>query len=150
MLEDENPGIRLKALDALRAHTNNPDVRQALVRVLRQDDNPGMRVHAIDLLAEKLCALPHDFQIVALAGATVTASVAAANAARIQPMETPSLERAPGGVPILTDPPRGCNRIVSAPRNPGQGRIRGSEVPDRRYRSTTAFRVSDSSPASRR
>jgi hypothetical protein len=52
MLEDENPGIRLKALDALSAHKENPDVRQALVRVLRQDDNPGMRVHAIDLLAE--------------------------------------------------------------------------------------------------
>jgi hypothetical protein len=31
----------------------DPEVRNALVEVLRRDSNPGMRVYAIDMLAEQ-------------------------------------------------------------------------------------------------
>jgi hypothetical protein len=45
--------VRLKALEALKPHHNDPEVRQGLVRILQQDTNPGMRVQAIELLTEK-------------------------------------------------------------------------------------------------
>ena len=50
MLEDENAGARLKALEALAPYKQDSDVRQALIATLRTDANPGMRVNAIDLL----------------------------------------------------------------------------------------------------
>jgi HEAT repeat protein len=50
---DPNPGVRLKALDALRPYAGEPQVRGTLARVLLVDDNPGVRTQAIDLLVMK-------------------------------------------------------------------------------------------------
>ena len=52
MLEDEDLGVRLKALEAVQEHAGHPAVRQALVKTLMQDPSSGMRVHAIQLLRE--------------------------------------------------------------------------------------------------
>ncbi len=52
MIGDRNPGVRLRAFEALKSHKDDPEMRQAFVEVLLNDDNPGMRVQAIDLLTE--------------------------------------------------------------------------------------------------
>ena len=51
---DQNAGVRLKALDGLKAFIGQPDVRNALADVLAADENPAMRIRAIDLLLESL------------------------------------------------------------------------------------------------
>lgn len=51
---DPNPGVRLRALAALRrAAENDPEVRRVLARVLLSDVNPGIRVQAVDLLMQR-------------------------------------------------------------------------------------------------
>jgi len=53
MLNDRNPGVRLKALEALSPHQDEPEVSRALIEVLRGDPNAGMRTSAINLLTEE-------------------------------------------------------------------------------------------------
>ncbi len=48
---DPNPGVRLKALEALRGTTDG-ETRRVLGQVLLTDDNPGIRTQAIDLLTQ--------------------------------------------------------------------------------------------------
>jgi hypothetical protein len=51
---DPNPGVRLKAIEALRqAPSHDSETRDVLATVLLKDDNPGIRTQAIDLLTEK-------------------------------------------------------------------------------------------------
>ena len=50
LLNDPNPGVRLKAIEGLKALGGDPQVRQTLARVLQNDANPGVRIEAIDLL----------------------------------------------------------------------------------------------------
>ena len=48
---DKNPGVRLKALDALKGVESDPAVRQVLLNVLVSDANPGVRIKAIEMLS---------------------------------------------------------------------------------------------------
>jgi len=50
---DPNPGVRLRAMDALQPYAGAPEVRSALAKALLADDNPGIRTQAIDLLVLK-------------------------------------------------------------------------------------------------
>lgn len=49
---DPNPGVRLKAMEALNAFGADTAVRAALARVLLNDENPGVRTQAVDLLVQ--------------------------------------------------------------------------------------------------
>jgi HEAT repeats len=49
---DPNPGVRLKALDALKPYSREPEVRRVLSHVLLNDDNAGIRTQAVDLLIQ--------------------------------------------------------------------------------------------------
>ena len=51
---DQNAGVRLKALDGLQPFIAEDEVRGALTDVLASDANPAMRIRAIDLLVEGL------------------------------------------------------------------------------------------------
>lgn len=54
---DRNPGVRLKALEALRGFEQQDDaVRQTLLDTLVEDENPGVRVEAINILLGALGA----------------------------------------------------------------------------------------------
>ena len=55
-----NSGLRLEALDALRAHADQADVRQALLDALRLDENASARLKALDALAARA---PEDSQV---------------------------------------------------------------------------------------
>lgn len=62
---DQNAGVRLKALDGLQAFIREDEVRGALTDVLASDANPAMRIRAIDLLVEGLSAQdPQKAQVV--------------------------------------------------------------------------------------
>jgi hypothetical protein len=50
---DPNPGVRLKALDALKPYSSEPEVRRVLSHVLLNDDNAGIRTQAVDLLVQQ-------------------------------------------------------------------------------------------------
>jgi hypothetical protein len=52
--KDQNPAVRLKALDALRDLVGMPAVRDVLLETLKQDPNPGVRVEAVNLLVRAL------------------------------------------------------------------------------------------------
>jgi HEAT repeat protein len=52
--KDQNPAVRLKALEALRDSTNEGSVREALLEALQHDTNPGVRVEAVNLLVRSL------------------------------------------------------------------------------------------------
>ena len=52
--KDQNPAVRLKALDALRDVVGIPSVRDVLLDVLKDDPNPGVRVEAVNLLVRAL------------------------------------------------------------------------------------------------
>ncbi|HWZ98154.1 MAG TPA: HEAT repeat domain-containing protein [Candidatus Dormibacteraeota bacterium] len=52
--KDQNPAVRLKALDALRDMVGVPAVRDVLLETLKQDPNPGVRVEAVNLLVRAL------------------------------------------------------------------------------------------------
>ena len=45
--------MRLKALEGLKGSAADPEVRQALARVLLSDKNPGVRTQVIDLLIQQ-------------------------------------------------------------------------------------------------
>jgi len=49
-LRDQNAGVRMKAMEALKPFVNETEVRGALTQVLLSDANPGLRTQAIDLL----------------------------------------------------------------------------------------------------
>ena len=51
---DQNAGVRLKALDGLQAFIGEDEVRGALTDVLAADGNPAMRIRAVDLLVQGL------------------------------------------------------------------------------------------------
>ena len=51
---DQNAGVRLKALDGLQQFISEDEVRGALTDVLASDVNPAMRIRAIDLLVQGL------------------------------------------------------------------------------------------------
>lgn len=52
--KDQNPAVRLKALDALRDLVGVPAVRDVLLDALKDDPNPGVRVEAVNLLVRAL------------------------------------------------------------------------------------------------
>jgi len=52
--KDQNPAVRLKALDALRDVVGIPAVRDVLLETLKDDPNPGVRVEAVNLLVRAL------------------------------------------------------------------------------------------------
>src|SRR6185369_7485992 len=51
---DQNVGVRLRAMEGLKAFNADPEVRAAMSDVLLADTNPGMRNQAIDLLMQGL------------------------------------------------------------------------------------------------
>jgi HEAT repeat protein len=51
---DPNPGVRRKALEALRGFEQDPAVRDALLDALESDASSGVRVDAIHLLLTAL------------------------------------------------------------------------------------------------
>lgn len=51
---DQNPAVRLKALDALRDMVALVSVRDALLDTLQHDPNPGVRVEAVNLLVRSI------------------------------------------------------------------------------------------------
>ena len=51
---DDNPAVRMKALEALRDAAGEQDVRDALLESLDRDSNPGVRVEAVNLLVRSL------------------------------------------------------------------------------------------------
>lgn len=59
---EQNPGVRLRALNALGAQPKkrgDSRVKEALIRALRSDENPGVRKEALRVLRQ----LPYDEQI---------------------------------------------------------------------------------------
>jgi HEAT repeat protein len=52
--KDQNPAVRLKALEALRDSASEDEVRAALFDALKHDSNPGVRVEAVNLLVNSL------------------------------------------------------------------------------------------------
>src|SRR5947208_3559587 len=52
--KDQNPAVRMKALESLREASSDDDVRQALLDALRHDANPGVRVEAVNVLVGSL------------------------------------------------------------------------------------------------
>lgn len=49
---DQNPGVRLKALEALRGLSQDEAVRRTMLDVLVHDGNPGVRIEAINELRQ--------------------------------------------------------------------------------------------------
>ncbi len=49
-----NAGLRLQAIDALRAHTDQEPVRRALLETMQSDGNPGARLKAIEALGRRV------------------------------------------------------------------------------------------------
>src|SRR6266446_4553568 len=52
--KDQNPAVRMKALESLREGSSDDDVRQALLDALQHDANPGVRVEAVNVLVGSL------------------------------------------------------------------------------------------------
>jgi hypothetical protein len=50
ILQDTNPGVRLKALEGLKPLAGDAEVRKTLSRVLLADDNASVRMQVVDLL----------------------------------------------------------------------------------------------------
>lgn len=54
VVNDQNPGIRLRAVSALgtsrQTKGTDPEVRDALIMVLKSDENPGVRKQALEVL----------------------------------------------------------------------------------------------------
>jgi hypothetical protein len=56
LVNEQNPGIRLKAVNAMAAQqTNNPDkeTKEALINALKSDENPGVRKEALQVLKKQ-------------------------------------------------------------------------------------------------
>jgi hypothetical protein len=47
---DENPGVRMKALEGLSPYSANAQVRNAMSQALLYDSHAGIRTQAIDIL----------------------------------------------------------------------------------------------------
>ncbi|HZN04386.1 MAG TPA: zf-HC2 domain-containing protein, partial [Candidatus Polarisedimenticolia bacterium] len=91
-----NSGLRLEAIDALRAHAGQADVRQAFLDVLRGDENAGARLRALDALVARA---PEDSQV---RGAIVDAMQQDANpGVRVRAIETLSRGRDPRLLPVM-------------------------------------------------
>jgi HEAT repeat protein len=52
--QDQNPAVRMKALESLRDAAADDAVRQVLLESLEHDGNPGVRVEAVNLLVRSL------------------------------------------------------------------------------------------------
>jgi HEAT repeat protein len=52
--QDQNPAVRMKALESLRDAAADDAVRQVLLESLERDANPGVRVEAVNLLVRSL------------------------------------------------------------------------------------------------
>jgi HEAT repeat protein len=52
--QDQNPAVRMKALESLRDAATDDAVRQVLLESLERDANPGVRVEAVNLLVRSL------------------------------------------------------------------------------------------------
>lgn len=53
MLNEQNPGVRLRAVNALsaqQARASDPEVKAALIRALQSDENPAVRKKAVTVL----------------------------------------------------------------------------------------------------
>ena len=91
-----NSGLRLEAIDALRAHADQEEVRQALLAALRQDENAGARLKALDALAARA---PEDSQV---RGAIVDAMQKDANpGVRVRAIDTLARGRDPRLLPVM-------------------------------------------------
>jgi hypothetical protein len=55
-LSDGNPGVRIKALEALHGFEQDSMVQQTLMGALQNDDNSGVRIQAVNLLLNALRA----------------------------------------------------------------------------------------------
>jgi hypothetical protein len=55
---DENTGVRLKAMAGLKPFVHQPEVRTALIQTLLNAPNPGVRSQAIDMLVQSAGANP--------------------------------------------------------------------------------------------
>jgi hypothetical protein len=53
MEHDQSADVRLKAMEGLKSHANDPVVQGALAQILLREGNRGMRTQAIDLLADQ-------------------------------------------------------------------------------------------------
>jgi HEAT repeats len=51
---DQNPAVRLKALEALRDASADESVRDAYLGALMEDTNPGVRVEAVNSLVRSI------------------------------------------------------------------------------------------------
>jgi HEAT repeat protein len=63
--KDQNPAVRMKALESLRDAAADDAVRQVLLESLEEDGNPGVRVEAVNLLVRSLGHTPSDTPVVA-------------------------------------------------------------------------------------
>jgi len=91
-----NSGLRLEAIDALRAHADQADVRQALIDALRRDENAGARLKALDALAARA---PEDSQV---RGAIVDAMQKDANpGVRVRAIDTLASRRDRRLLPVM-------------------------------------------------
>jgi HEAT repeat protein len=55
-LSDGNPGVRIKALEALQGFEQDSTVRQTLIEALQNDSNSGVRIEAMNLALNALRA----------------------------------------------------------------------------------------------
>jgi hypothetical protein len=91
-----NSGLRLEAIDALRAHADQADVRQALLDALRRDENAGARLKALEALASRA---PGDSQV---RGAIVDAMQKDANpGVRVRAIDSLAAGRDPRLLPVM-------------------------------------------------
>ena len=52
-VQGSHAGARLSSLEALRAHVDDGEVRQTLLRSLTEDENPGVRLMALDAIRDQ-------------------------------------------------------------------------------------------------
>ena len=91
-----NSGLRLEAIDALRAHADQAEVRQALLDALRGDENTGARLKALDALAARA---PEDSQV---RGAIVDAMQKDSNpGVRVRAIDSLAAGRDPRLLPVM-------------------------------------------------
>jgi hypothetical protein len=91
-----NSGLRLEAIEALKAHADRDDVRQALIDAMRRDENPGARLKALDALASLAPANPQ------VSGAIVDVLQKDANpGVRVRAMDTLARGRDPRLLPVM-------------------------------------------------
>src|SRR5260370_31183634 len=87
--KDQNPAVRMKALESLRDSASDDDVRQTLLDALEHDANPGVRVEAVNVLVGSLHRGGDD----ELTPAPPTPSAVTAPPRPVRPENDQSLER---------------------------------------------------------